>query len=268
MLRLFFLLTNDTQFTYSLVTQSALVKGHIGSIGVVMGDKTLYHQSQDLAIQRKKPDMNQFSGVIAGYDPGGNGKHGVAVASFENGKCHTITVSTEPSTEAVITKLESYSDLKAIGIDTLTVWSTGPSGWRPADTWLRDRYKDVKNSVVSANGLFGSMGLNGMALLYSIRNSLPQISVNETHPKVLYFALTGRRYDYSKRREEMDKYLSECFQCSVSTESDHEWDAAISVVATVRGIDGTWTHDLFQNPLTNEGRLVTPSGKASYWWPE
>ena len=56
-----------------------------------------------------------------------------------------------------------------IGVNTLTAWSTGRAGWRPADRWLRYRYPEVRNSVASPNSLFGSMALNGMSVLMSLR---------------------------------------------------------------------------------------------------
>jgi len=41
------------------------------------------------------------------------------------------------STEEVVTYFESLPAIDGIGVDTLTCWSTGGGGWRPADRWLR-----------------------------------------------------------------------------------------------------------------------------------
>jgi hypothetical protein len=77
----------------------------------------------------------------------------------------------------------------SIGIDTLTMLSTGDSGWRPADRLLRAQYPDVRNSVVNPNYLKGSMALSGLAVSHELRNEFTDIAIIETHPKVLYFEL-------------------------------------------------------------------------------
>lgn len=68
------------------------------------------------------------SGTIMGYDPGSRNAHGVAAASFVNGELQNIQIETLNTSEQVLNFAESYPDLKAIGIDTLTCWSTGESG--------------------------------------------------------------------------------------------------------------------------------------------
>ena len=111
------------------------------------------------------------------------------------------------------------------------------------------------------------MGLNGMAVLKSIRDSHVSMQVTETHPKVLYWALTADRYNYQERTEAMDKFLSDQLHCQVKTSNEHEWDAVISIVAALRGLDGSWTHDLFSEVIGETGRLVFPAGQTNYWWP-
>ena len=212
--------------------------------------------------------MADFSGVIAGYDPGGNGGHGFAISEFDNGKCASLQIETLADAEAVLTKLQGTDALNAIGIDTLAAWATGPSGWRPADLWLRREYPSILPSIVSPNGLYGSMGLNGMAVLTSIRKIYPQSSVTETHPKVLYWALTETRYDYSQNSAGMDAKLSDWLDYGVETNNDHEWDAVVSILAALQGLKGVWSHDLFKEPLDDCGRLVFPAGEANYWWPQ
>jgi hypothetical protein len=209
-----------------------------------------------------------LSGLIAGYDPGGNHGHGLAVAEFYGGDCRSIVVETLQTAEAVIERLESLAHLRAIGVDTLAAWATGSSSWRPADLWLRSHYKQVSSSIVSPNGLYGSMGLNGMAVLLSARLRHPNIAITETHPKVLYWALTKKKYDYAGNSRSMDSELSSWLACDVETSNDHEWDAAVSVFAAVMGLSGRWTRDLFTEETPESGRLLFPAGQASYWWPE
>lgn len=88
-----------------------------------------------------------MTGTVIGYDPGGNGKHGVARAKVEDGRIVCVITETLNTVEEVlgsICKIEQ--PLLGIGIDTLTCWATGPSGWRPADRWLRERYPAVKKA--------------------------------------------------------------------------------------------------------------------------
>src|SRR5262249_3810366 len=109
------------------------------------------------------------AGLLVGYDPGGDGAHGIALLSVDDhGRATSLSTRTFETTEGVIAHLERLPAVAALGVDTLTCWSTGTGGWRPADRWLRDRYKLVRNSVMTPNGLAGSMGLNGMSVLLAI----------------------------------------------------------------------------------------------------
>jgi hypothetical protein len=206
--------------------------------------------------------------TIAGYDPGGNKKHGVAELSIVNEKCVDIRAGTLSTAEEVIQWAEGLSDLAGIGVDTLTCWSTGSSGWRAADRWLKKRYKEVEKSVISPNGLYGSMGINGMVVLLSLRQARPDIVVSETHPKVLYWALTHCRYDYESSSKRMEKTLSQWLGVEMHTSSEHEWDAVASAYSLYCGITGKWQHDLLQKPDKSNSRLVKPCGDVHFWWPE
>ena len=123
-------------------------------------------------------------GLLVGYDPGGDGTHGIALLSLEGGRATSLSTKTFETTEDVIAHLERLPTIAAIGVDTLTCWSTGGGGWRPADRWLRERYTLVRNSVMTPNGLAGSMGLNGMSVLLTIQRRFPKVIIVETHPKV------------------------------------------------------------------------------------
>lgn len=207
-------------------------------------------------------------GTIIGYDPGGNGSHGVATISVANNRCSSINVQSFETAEDVLLWIEGIENLVGLGVDTLACWSTGPSGWRAADLWLKNKYKNIRNSIVSPNGLYGSMGLNGMAVLVSSRQAHPNISITETHPKVLYWALAGHKHDYQSDSAQMDSRLSRWIGIDVHTSDDHEWDAAVSALAALRGMSGEWTHDLFQEGQDEGARLVTPCGPVHYWWPD
>ena len=210
----------------------------------------------------------KITGTIIGYDPGGNSNHGVAFFTYDNGKLISHDICTLATANEVIEQSKNYNNIIAIGIDTLTCWSTGHSGWRPADRWLKNKYHNITNSIASANSLFGSMGINGMSVLISIRENNPDIKITETHPKVLYYALTNEQYDYKSNHVVMDSLLSDTLKTKVTTNNDHEWDATISVHAAINGMLGIWETDLHQLDLSENEKLITPCGKTNYWWPQ
>src|SRR4030042_857330 len=199
-----------------------------------------------------------MEGTIIGYDPGGNGYHGFAVLHISSGKVKNVNSSIHETAEDVIRDIKNQGKLLAAGIDTLTCLSTGSSGWRPADRWLRKKYKDVRNRIVSPNGLYGSMGLNGQSKLISLRQSQPDLLITETHPKVIYRHLTGNKYTYQNASGEMDELLSNLLEIPVSTETDHEWDAIISAYSAFRSLKKEWSLDLHCLPLAEKERLIWP----------
>lgn len=208
------------------------------------------------------------TGIIVGYDPGGDGAHGVALLSIDADRTISVATETFKTTEAVIAYMERLSPLLALGVDTLTCWSTGPGGWRPADRWLRARYQAVRNSVMTPNGLAGSMGINGMSVLLAMRRKSPQLIVVETHPKVLYWALERKKYNYASGKIEMEKVLCDAHAATVATANEHEWDAAISAFAAACGVRRRWTNDLHTLPTAPGERLISPCGATNYYWPE
>ncbi|MCD4828887.1 MAG: hypothetical protein K8R90_05600 [Candidatus Cloacimonetes bacterium] len=213
------------------------------------------------------------TGFIVGYDPGGNNKHGIAIMEVESGRIVSVTPKTLFSAEKVINEIKSISNVIGLGVDTLTCWSTGKSGWRPADKWLREKYKVVEKSVSSPNFLMGAMSLNGMSVLLEVSRSFPNCIISETHPKVLYYALMTKekdkveKYNYQKNKKEMDKMLSKLLGLVITTKSDHEWDAAISAYAVWMGMTGSWKRDLHKLEVENTERIVKPCGDTSYFWP-
>jgi hypothetical protein len=205
--------------------------------------------------------------TFAGYDPGGNGKHGLALLDTVRGKAISLETTTLATPEAVLQRLQDVDNLVGIGIDTLTCWSTGSSGWRPADRWLRMQYPEVRPSIVSPNGMYGSMGLNGMSVLCVLRSISPGLVITETHPKVLHWALRRSKYDYGEGHNEMDGALTVELGINVQTTNDHEWDAASSLLPLLRGYDEDWTQDLHQLPTAPTERIVQPCGETHYFWP-
>jgi hypothetical protein len=245
-------------------------------------------EDMDETTSNRSGAMKSFSGLIAGYDPGGDHKHGLAILTIESGACKAVkTFGPESarrsksgaalhSVRDVLTALNEVGPIAAIGVDTLARWSTSQGGWRQADKLLRNDYgageggKGVALSVTAPNSLYGSMSLNGMMVLLELRKKWPSIHITETHPKVLYYAKTNKKYDYPVTRLEMDERLSKWLghpEGFVATKNDHEWDAVVSAYAAWMGFSGQWKRDLFQNPESAD--LVSPAGQdVHYWWPE
>ncbi len=156
------------------------------------------------------------------------------------------------------------------GVDTLTQWSTGPAGWRPADRALRAAYPAVATSVTAPNSLYGAMPINGVAVALALRNAIKSLRVTETHPKVLYFALTKSVYEYAERPVQMVQDLVRWIAlgpCSVG--SEHAWDALVSAFAARQWDTGIWPNDLHQLPPDGGETLIPAHGsEAHYAWPE
>jgi len=158
-----------------------------------------------------------------------------------------------------------------IGIDTLTAWSTGEAGWRPADLYLRRSYPRVKDSVMAPNGLRGSMITNGLLVARHVRERGRRegvdVVLSEAHPKVLYYASTGRLYDYDGNSVSMDAALSGWLGFEVTTRDSNQWDAFASAYAVLQGIEQLWTRDLHQVASERGETLWHPAGSSHYFWP-
>lgn len=210
-----------------------------------------------------------MTGSLIGYDPGGNGHHGLAILSIEAGQPRSIQIETCATVEHVLRRLEPIEDLCGAGVDTLTCWSTGPSGWRPADRWMRQAYPtNVSRSVTSPNSLYGSMSLSGMSVVHSLRQLNPGLPISETHPKVIYAVLWGRRYDYTRDSRWMDDALASVLGLEIRTSNDHEWDAGIAAFSMLSALRGEWQHDLHQLDPNPDERILFPAGPTQYVWPE
>jgi hypothetical protein len=212
--------------------------------------------------------------VALGYDPGGDGGHGVAAVHFDPASAATVEFETVKTVEHAVTWLAARLPRRegsraAIGIDTLTVWSTGSAGWRPADAWLRQMYSSVRNSVAAPNSLFGSMAIGGVGVLVALRELAPSLIVSETHPKVLYFAIANEKYAFdadagSTMNERLRGWTG---WAGVTPRNDHQWDAVASAWAVHEGAVGRWERDLHALPTRGGERLLRPAGPSHFFWP-
>jgi len=209
-----------------------------------------------------------MSGLYLGYDPGGGGAHGVAAIDDSQALCDTM-----PTAQQAIDWFHercSEQEPSAFGVDTLTLWSTGPAGWRPADRALRIAYPAVAASITAPNSLYGAMPINGIAVALALCNTFKRLRITETHPKVLYFALTQSVYDFAQSRDRMVQDLVKWValgECNVG--SEHAWDALVSAFAARQWNTGNWPNDLHQL-VQNDGEMLIPAHgqEAHYAWPE
>lgn len=211
--------------------------------------------------------------VYFGYDPGGNDRHGVAALDVQGGKPVSVTTALVGTVEMAIQWFSARSGSPvAIGVDTLTCWSTGPAGWRPANRWLREQYPQIRQSVAAPNSLYGSMSLNGMMVLLALRGMAPHVMITETHPKVIYWYLRHEPYDFVASRTAMVEALAEELDLDLDLDlalaSDHQWDAALSALTAFRGFSGQWHRNLHAIAPAEDERLVVPCGVTNYFWPE
>lgn len=206
---------------------------------------------------------------ILGYDPGGNGTHGVAALRvIDRGPVGLETSCAETAREA-FDWLAGFENRVALGVDTLLAWSGSVNGCREADRALRRNYKACEKSIVTPNGLFGAMSISGPYVATLLVGSDPSRSLKlfETHPKVLYLEKWKSKYNWKNDAPGMIENLRQAlFPASVELEmEEHEFDAALSAYVAFEALYGGWElNDLYS---ADRQDLVFPAGQASYPWP-
>lgn len=217
---------------------------------------------------------------MIGYDPGGNGKHGLAALRVEKRdgrwKPLDLFVTTAGSLDDVVGWVDTAcrdAPIVAAGVDTLTEWNSGRSGYRPADLWLIHKYPDVARSVIAPASLYGAMVINGGGLLIQLQDRFrtDAAMVTEAHPKVCYRAITGEKADWTINREKMTAWLTGELGVGRSKEicvqGDHGFDAAAAALAALRGLNGDWTLDLHALPDEDYVGRIRFCDPTHYWWP-
>ena len=198
-------------------------------------------------------------GAWIGADPGGRNKFGVAALS-SNGYVESTRFSC--AREAVAWVAELNVNLLGVGVDAPLWWSSGISGARSADHWLRDRYPKARNSVMLINSIFGGVLLQGFLFAAELRQRFPEVPVTEAHPKLL---LHARRQDFGTLARESGLTVDRRTICEAN---DDRRDAVLAALAAREGFSGNWTHDIAGlDPLCGEQaapeRALRP---VNYWW--
>ena len=242
-------------------------------------------------------------GLFLGYDPGGEGKHGVvSVRIARDGTYSDMDADCLCDASEVRAWLLEHPTAVALGIDTLLAWSW--SGARPCDDLLRKHYKKAPfmpsdciyrepdcvycenglselhrvaakrrttASVVAQNSLYSAMTLNGALVAIAARKDRPEFPVVESHPKLLLRAAGG----IGPARDHLVKGYSELLHKGNRhrarddgplVHEDHKADAFVAAWCASCWHFKQWTTDLY-GPTPNE-KYHFPAGPAVYPWPE
>jgi hypothetical protein len=204
--------------------------------------------------------LSTNEGDYLGFDPGGDSRFGVALIA--EGRVKASIVSTVG--DAVKWAIDECGSRRPIaaGIDTLLHWATTESGWRPCDYRLRRKYPSMQKSVIAPNSLYGAMAIGGMALALRLRETWPEIILNETHPKVFLHAHWRERYNLETLSATIQRFADRV-EIECAFQSEHEFDAALSAWARREGLMGGWI-----DIIGNNAALLFPAGPARYLWPE
>jgi len=160
--------------------------------------------------------MTKDEAIWVGADPGGKGNFGIAILT-NDGQSHISCVNSADEATAFV---QGHIDGMpyGVGIDAPLWWSSGRSGDRYADQWLRKRYGLLGGQVQAANSFRGSALTQAAMFIQRMREIYPDVPVTESHPKVLLKALTQDDWELFADR----------FGLKVDNAKDHERDALIA----------------------------------------
>jgi predicted nuclease with RNAse H fold len=192
-----------------------------------------------------------------GADPGGSGCFGICLL-YADGSAATANVSC--ADDAVVFVQDHLREKpEGAGVDAPLWWSSGPSGDRRADQWLRKRYGLADGEVQTANSLRGAALVQGVMFVARMREHYPGIPITESHPKALLKACCSGSW----------KSFAERFRVRCEPAGEHGRDAVIGAVAAREGFMGRWPNDLSEYRVAGEqdpkSYWLAP---VSYYWPE
>jgi predicted nuclease with RNAse H fold len=160
--------------------------------------------------------------------------------------------------EAIDYLRQTIDELPAgVGVDAPLWWSSGKSGDRAADRWLREKYRSSRVVVQPANCLRGAALVQGATFVRRLRETFGDVPVTEVHPGVLVnHAFKGAAAFERKLQIRL-------------AGNEHERDAIVAAVAARESFTGRWTHDLSTNRLScEEDPKRYWLAPVSYYWPE
>jgi len=217
--------------------------------------------------------ITEMAKYIIGYDPGGKGNHGVALIKYGSKRIRGLKVSTCSSVEEAIEFVKEVPEgknLVAAGIDTLLTWPRNGE-WRSMDKVLRNKYPQVQGSVIHPCSLRGAMLINGIVMASELIKINKDIILNETHPKVHYYAERNIKYDFKKKA--MVEWLLEQMGAGtddIKIKNEHQYDALYSAWITYRAVIKREGDDLVRKcDKCDHNKLYFPlDDNVKYYWCE
>lgn len=188
-----------------------------------------------------------------GVDPGGMNAFGVACL-YESGECETACVSCADEAVSLVT-----TPPLGVGVDAPLWWSSGKSGGRKADKWIRNKHKIKPGTVQEANSLRGAALVQGVMFVQRLREKFGAVNVTEAHPKAVAIALGG--WD--------GEHVSSLIPQAAQSESEHARDAIMSAITAREGFSRRWTLDLSTSRYESEQDPQTYwLAPVHYYWPD
>jgi predicted nuclease with RNAse H fold len=201
--------------------------------------------------------MSARGAVWVGADPGGKGNFGVAILTADD-RVHTVSVDCADEAFAFVCE-HTHHPPAGVGVDAPLWWSSGRSGDRHADRWLRHRYGLSGGEVQAANSLRGAALVQGAMFVHLLREAFPEVAVTESHPKALLKAVAGNSW----------KVFSARFGVTFTAPNEHARDAVVAAVAAREAFEGRWTHDLGDARVPGEQDPMNCwLAPVHYFWPE
>lgn len=114
-------------------------------------------------------------------------------------------------------------------------------------------------------------GRAGATLAVRLRSLWPDITLTETHPKVLWAHLeTGIRYPRNLGEDTAAvDWLANAADAEMSPKNEHEFDALLSAWAAAQGLRRVWTRDLVRERAHRQrGENVMLVPNVHYYWPD
>lgn len=196
--------------------------------------------------------MAGFGGrVWVGADPGGKNNFGIALLNSSGATRSACVDCADQAIDWLQCAMQASTTVAGAGVDCPLWWSSGPSGGRSSDQWLRDTYRLSGGQVQASNSLKGAALVQGAMFVVRLRERFPSVPVTESHPKALLSAL---------RIPSLDSFANQFgLKAPIESASLHERDAVVSAVAAREGFEGRWAVDLTSH------RGPSEQDPASYW---
>jgi Protein of unknown function (DUF429) len=212
--------------------------------------------------------------IFLGFDPGGKNKFGCAMLNPATKMiAATRAKSVEHALEWAVNK-SLGEEVAAAGIDTLLFWQTTTAGWRGADEYLKDTYRECRNSVSSSNSLYGAMAVQGAVLAWKLREKWPTVFLTETHPKVLWHCIQ-KSVEYPRAdlwQGEAPSTVGDWLLAEKLTgeiQNEDEFDAVLSAWAALQAYSKNWSRDLcLIKAVGQKSDNISLVPDVHYFWPE